>query len=673
MPDELQKADLPQGELKAYLVVDGDDGNRYEMMLISGTYTVTVPGLAPGEHILKVVFEFESSLYGNTPVLLATQEQLYNLEKNERAVLDFSADQYITGHDSDGDNYTNLQEVTKGGHPTDPDIIPDIISPTLGNTFLKFTQPTDSGFTIEWQEAADNVTQPAMLEYRLVYSPDSLLDSVEEVINNSVAYNNWANSRSAQITGLPQMTNPQQAYQVRWNVVVRDEQKNISIYSPVFPNGMGLDTSFGGVGYVTHDNAAGGGQDDTGLSVAIDSSGRIVVAGVSENLQSSQASEINDMVIWRYTVDGYLDTEFNNVGFVTHNGAGGGSGNNRGQSIAIDDTGRIVVTGHSVNSSNYADMAIWRYTNEGELDTTFNSIGYVTFDSQSGAAGTDSGDAVVIDRQGRIVVAGWRERTVDASINVDMAIWRYTNEGELDTTFNGTGFVTHDAAAGGDDEMGHSVAIDSMDNIVVTGWGTDHTGNIDMAIWRYTDLGELDTSFNQSGFVTHHNAAGGDDHDYGLSVVIDKEDRIVVSGYSVRSRPADGIDTYMVIWRYTGDGKLDTTFNNIGFVTHNGAGGGTRDDQGASITIDDVDRILVTGISADVSGYVAMAMWRYTPGGELDTTFNNTGYFTHNGAAGGDNHDYGLSIATDSKGRMVVVGNSRNSKNDYDMTIWQYR
>ena len=55
-----------------------------------------------------------------------------------------------------------------------------------------------------------------------------------------------------------------------------------------------LDKTFGGQGSVVHDGAAGAGGWDSGSSIALDSSGRILVAG------SSQNGSDYDMVIWRY-------------------------------------------------------------------------------------------------------------------------------------------------------------------------------------------------------------------------------------------------------------------------------------------------------------------------------------------------------------------------------------
>ncbi len=182
-----------------------------------------------------------------------------------------------------------------------------------------------------------------------------------------------------------------------------------------------LDTSFGnGTGYVVHSNAAGGGGNDAGYAITLDSSGRIIVVGMSDRDPSASAN--HDMVIWRYNPDGTLDTSFNGVGYVVHNGAAGGNGIDAGGGVVLDSAGRILVAGSSTNSGGNRDMAIWRYNPDGTLDTSFNNVGYVVHDNAAGGNGHDSGNDILLDSLGRIVVVG---SSTGSGTGDDMAIWRY--------------------------------------------------------------------------------------------------------------------------------------------------------------------------------------------------------------------------------------------------------
>ena len=429
-----------------------------------------------------------------------------------------------------------------------------------------------------------------------------------------------------------------------------------------------IDTSFGGNGYVVHDNAAGGNGNDVGNAITIDSLGRIVVTGSSSN------GVDRDMAIWRYHSDGTLDTTFNGVGYVTHHNASGGNGNDFGEGIAIDPSGKIVVVGESINAAGDYDMVIWRYNPDGSLDTTFNGVGYVVHHNASGGNGSDLGYAVVIDSSGKILVTGESFGT-----GKDMVIWRYNPDGTLDTTFNSPkGFVVYNGTG---DDVGYDITIDSNGKILVVGYSYNSTTlTQDMAIWRYHSDGTLDTTFNGVGYVTHNNAAGGNGNDFGRGIAIDPSGKILVTGYGDRD-PTAGINNDMVIWRYNLDGTLDTTFNGVGYVTHNNATGANQDDIGEAITIDSQGRILVTGYSDrdpnnTINNY-DMIIWRYHPDGSLDTSFGNgEGYIFHDNAAGGNGSDVGYDITIDSLGRILVTGYSDRdptATTNLDMIIWRYK
>jgi uncharacterized delta-60 repeat protein len=116
-----------------------------------------------------------------------------------------------------------------------------------------------------------------------------------------------------------------------------------------------LDTTFDSDGIVVHNNAAGGDGWDEGNSIYVDSNGKIYVTGYSRN-RSGNA----DMVIWKYKNDGTLDNSFGNNGIVVHDNAAGGNGRDEGNSIYVDNTGKIYVTGYSWSGTSY-DMVIWKY------------------------------------------------------------------------------------------------------------------------------------------------------------------------------------------------------------------------------------------------------------------------------------------------------------------------
>jgi len=139
-----------------------------------------------------------------------------------------------------------------------------------------------------------------------------------------------------------------------------------------------LDGSFGTGGIVTLHQGDG---EDQSLSIALLSDGKILVAG---NVSIGNTSEL---VLARYQSDGTLDEKFG-VGGIAQQSVGGF--NDRGTSLVVQDDGRIVVGGVSLNGAD-GDFAAVRFNSDGMLDTSFGTSTYV-----------ENGTPVVLDSDIRI-------------------------------------------------------------------------------------------------------------------------------------------------------------------------------------------------------------------------------------------------------------------------------
>ena len=123
---------------------------------------------------------------------------------------------------------------------------------------------------------------------------------------------------------------------------------NLLMACPVAAAAGDLDTSFDSDGKVTTEV---GSTNDFARSVAIQSDGKIVAAGVSYN------GNDDVFALVRYNTDGSLDTSFDTDGKVTTDF---GSANDFARSVTIQSDGKIVVAGYSDDGSN-DDFALVRY------------------------------------------------------------------------------------------------------------------------------------------------------------------------------------------------------------------------------------------------------------------------------------------------------------------------
>jgi uncharacterized delta-60 repeat protein len=337
-----------------------------------------------------------------------------------------------------------------------------------------------------------------------------------------------------------------------------------------------LDTSFSGDGVVT---TAIGASDDVALSIALQSDGKIVVAGYTYNGSNY------DFAVVRYNADGSLDTSFDTDGVVT---TAIGASDDVVSSIALQGDGKIVVAGHTVNGGN-DDFAVVRYNTDGSLDTSFDTDGVVT---TAIGASDDVVSSIALQSDGKIVVAGI---TYNGS-NYDFAVARYNTNGSLDTSFSGDGVVT--TAIGASFDYVRSIALQSDGKIVVAGYSVNG-GNFDFAVVRYNANGSLDTSFDTDGVVT---TAIGASSDSALSIALQSDGKIVAVGYT-----NNGSNYDFAVVRYNTNGSLDTSFSGDGVVT---TAIGASDDLALSIALQSDGKIVVAGYSVN-GGNVDFALARY--------------------------------------------------------------
>src|SRR5205085_282601 len=80
-----------------------------------------------------------------------------------------------------------------------------------------------------------------------------------------------------------------------------------------------------------------------------------------------------------------------------------GINNDYAFAVALQPDGKTVAAGYFYNGSS-DDFAVARYTATGKLDTTFNGTGKVL---TAIGSGNDIGQAVALQSDGKIVVAGY--------------------------------------------------------------------------------------------------------------------------------------------------------------------------------------------------------------------------------------------------------------------------
>jgi uncharacterized delta-60 repeat protein len=312
--------------------------------------------------------------------------------------------------------------------------------------------------------------------------------------------------------------------------------------------------------------------------------------------------------------------------------------NDEGYAIALQTDGKIVVAGLTVGLNN--DVLVLRYNSDGSPDQTFGTQGVVIYDSSN----SDEGYGVVIQKDGKIVVAGYSYIFEDYRLQ-DVLVLRYNSDGSPDQTFGVNGVVTTNIEGS---DYGNAVALQPDGKIVIVGKTSSASDTYALVI-RYNTDGTLDNTFGENGIVTYNGTAGG--WDTLADVAIQPDGKIIATG---ETSPANFLAlTDVLVLRYNSDGTPDVAFGANGVVTYDSPH--HYFEQGSSISLQKDGRIFISGGIWDYSSYNnAVLALRYDGDGNPDSTFGTGGVATYN--RGEPDFMYGNTGALLRDGRVFVAG-----------------
>ena len=241
----------------------------------------------------------------------------------------------------------------------------------------------------------------------------------------------------------------------------------------------GLDPGFGsgGTGWEQL-NVNSVASNDFARGVAIDSQGRIVLAG------STQLGGGDDnFAAARFTSAGLLDTSFSGGDptpgrIISQLASQSGSAlNDSAQDVIVTPGDGVVMAGYAQRTGAGYEFAVQRLRNDGHPDITFGSggVAYTGF-----GADDDTAEGLVRDDLGNVIVAG----TSSAGGNQgEFALARFTANGKLDQAFAGNGITRADIGPG--EDTAQAVAIDPVSKRIVVGGYSGSQMTPSWALARY--------------------------------------------------------------------------------------------------------------------------------------------------------------------------------------------
>ena len=408
-----------------------------------------------------------------------------------------------------------------------------------------------------------------------------------------------------------------------------------------------------------------GGIVRTDFAGNIDQANAVVVQSngqiIAAGSSFSSSKTVEDFIVARYNADGTLDKRFAKNGKITTDFFRNVDVIN---ALAIQPDGRIVVAGFAQLAGTGGTprvVAVARYRSDGQPDTTFGNGGSVTTSFGGNFA---AASAVMVQPDGKIVVAGTVDFNPDLpGSGMDFALARYNANGTLDGTFGKGGKVVFDFF--GSFDQANAAVLQPDGKIIVVGSASYDSLNQDIgfALARFNTDGSIDLGFGSGGKqITDFFGAGA----IANGVVLQADGKFVVAGTASDSATRPNA-TDIAVARYNVDGSLDTTFGTGGETAMPFSNSATE--QGNALALAADGKIVVTGAAFKTFATPPdFALVRYNADGSLDTAFGNGGTIT-NDIAGGT--DVAQAIAIQDDGRILAAG--RSFRSNFDLTLARYR
>lgn len=189
------------------------------------------------------------------------------------------------------------------------------------------------------------------------------------------------------------------------------------------------DTSFGSGGYRVGAFDLGGDQYDCANAVIVLPDRKIVAAGWVTGTDGRMKAGL-----MKLNVDGSMDAAFGNNGRAWFDRVQWSPGNIGISAIALDRRGRLVVAGsRSISDSADTDFFVARLdATTGALDAMFNGNGVSSIPIDLAAPFTDTANDLLVQGDGRILVAGHASADANTSAFV---VARVDDDGVIDETF----------------------------------------------------------------------------------------------------------------------------------------------------------------------------------------------------------------------------------------------
>ncbi|MFW9917764.1 MAG: SBBP repeat-containing protein [Candidatus Thorarchaeota archaeon] len=313
-------------------------------------------------------------------------------------------------------------------------------------------------------------------------------------------------------------------------------------------------TKFDATGVILWSTLLGGAEAEFGISsLAIDSLGNILITGRTTSMDFPTKSAYDQ--VYNDGIDVFL-AKISPVGSLIWSTFLGGANNDYSQGdqieqtiyidtneidVAIDLEDNVIITSATDFSRPFpiTDFQLWpTYGSDDIFLSKFSSSGALQWSIGFGGNNTEYGHSVAVDNEGNIIVTG---KTLAADFPIKNVIHdsyaAYHGAGDIFLSkFTAMGILSWSMLVGGsNDDRGHSVAVDSTNNIFLTGQTKSHdfpvpNGHDETFGGGISEGDAFLAKFSSAGDPLWSTYLGGGDDDNGAEVTVGAQNEILIVG-----------------------------------------------------------------------------------------------------------------------------------------------
>ena len=413
----------------------------------------------------------------------------------------------------------------------------------------------------------------------------------------------------------------------------------------------------------------GGTTNDQGRSIAMDEQGNVYTAGDFRNTVDFDPGSGTFNLISNGAQDIFVQ-KLDTLGSLVWARSIGGTGGDQGNSMTIDTSGNVYVTGQFQGTVDFDPGAgTTTLTSSGSTDVfvlKLDSSGNLIWAKSFGGTGTEVGNYISTDILGNVYTTGYFEGSVD--FNPGPSSTFLTSNGVYDIfvhKLNPNGnFLWAKGMGGSTYDYGRSIITNNSGDVYITG---DFSGTADF--YSGTGSVNLNSSGGQDIFVQKLSSSGsfiwvknmgGVSSDYGQAITVDTIGNIYTTGYF--SGTAD-FDPGAGTTNLTSNGSTDIfvhKLNASGDLVWAKNMGGTGSEGGNHIATDASAYVYITGwFEATADFDPGAGTTNLTSNGSHDIfvqKLNSSGNIVWAINMGGTDSDIGYGIITDNTGNVHTVG-----------------